>query len=190
MPQAIPLPARERAPIGPRLRAARKARRMTIEALADATGLTKSFLSKLERDATSASVASLLRVCDALGLRPGTLFDTPATSLVRGDDAPSVNYGGDGVRDALLTPSSEQAVMAFRSDIEPGGNSGAEPYTMDADIEVAHVITGAIELTVGVDIHLLEAGDTLTYDPREPHTWRNPSATEAARVLWLLTPAP
>lgn len=189
MPQAIPLPARERAPIGPRLRAARKARRMTIEALADATGLTKSFLSKLERDATSASVASLLRVCDALGLRPGTLFDTPATSLVRGDHAPPVNYGGDGVDDALLTPGSEPKVMAVRSDIEPGGNSGAEPYTMDADIEVAHVISGEIELVVGVETHLLGTGDTLTYDPREPHSWRNPSSTPA-RVLWLLTPAP
>jgi quercetin dioxygenase-like cupin family protein/DNA-binding Xre family transcriptional regulator len=162
---------------------------MTIEALAEATGLTKSFVSKLERDAASASVTSLLRVCDALGLRPGTLFDTPATSLVRGDDAPDVNYGGDGVRNALLTPSSEAKLMAVRSDIGPGGNSGAEPYTMDADIEVAHVITGRLELTVGADVHLLGAGDTLTYDPREPHSWRNPSG-EPARVLWLLTPAP
>lgn len=190
MPQAIPLPARERAPIGPRLRAARKSRRMTIEALADATGLTKSFLSKLERDATSASVASLLRVCDALGLRPGTLFDTPATSLVRGDDAPAVNYGGDGVRDALLTPSSEAKVMAVRSDIDPGGNSGGEPYSMDADIEVAHVLSGEVELTISGEVHVLAAGDTLTYDPREPHAWRNPSATVPARVLWVLAPAP
>ncbi|WP_163507609.1 hypothetical protein [Fodinicola acaciae] len=34
-------------------------------------------LSKLERDTANAAVASLLRVCDALGLRPGTLFDPP-----------------------------------------------------------------------------------------------------------------
>jgi len=190
MPQAIPLPARERAPIGPRLRAARKARRLTIEALADATGLTKSFLSKLERDATSASVASLLRVCDALGLRPGTLFDPPTTSLVRGDEAPEVNYGGAGVEDALLTPGSEGKIMVVRSDIQPGGTSGDELYTMDADIEVAHVLTGQLELTFGTATHLLLAGDTLTYDPREPHSWRNPSDDVPARVLWLLTPAP
>jgi quercetin dioxygenase-like cupin family protein len=163
---------------------------MTIEALADATGLTKSFLSKLERDATSASVASLLRVCDALGLRPGTLFDPPTSSLVRADEAPQVNYGGDGVRDALLTPGSEGKVMIVRSDIEPGGNSGAEPYTMDADIEVAHVISGSLEITLGAEAHLLGAGDSLTYPPREPHSWRNPSARAGTRVLWLLAPAP
>jgi quercetin dioxygenase-like cupin family protein len=163
---------------------------MTIEALADATGLTKSFVSKLERDATSASVASLLRVCDALGLRPGTLFDPPSASLVRGVDAPAVNHGGEGVRDALLTPGSEGKVMVVRSDIAPGGNSGAEPYTMDAEVEVAHVLAGELEVTLGAEAHVLHAGDSLTYDPREPHTWRNPSPTDPAVVLWLLTPAP
>jgi quercetin dioxygenase-like cupin family protein/DNA-binding Xre family transcriptional regulator len=190
MPQAIPLPVRAHAPIGPRLRAARKARRMTIEALADATGLTKSFLSKLERDATSASVASLLRVCDALGLRPGTLFDPPATWLVRGGEAPAVNYGGAGVHDALLTPGSEGKVMVVRSDIVPGGSSGTKPYAMDSDIEVAHVLDGELELTLGGETHMLCAGDTITYAPREPHSWRNPSPTAPARVIWLLTPAP
>lgn len=182
-------PAVDRAPIGPRLRAARQARGLSMDTLAAATGLTKSFLSKLERDTANASVASLLRVCDALGLRPGTLFDPPESALVRAGEAPDVHYGGDGVTDKLLTPSAQGKVMMIRSEIVPGGSSGDEPYAMDADVEVAHLLAGELEITIGADVHLLGAGDTLTFHPREPRRWRNP-ADDIAVVLWTLAPAP
>ena len=43
---------------------------------------------------------------------------------------------------------------------------------------------------VGAKIHLLRAGDSFTYSPTDPHTWRNPSATVTAVVLWLAVPNP
>lgn len=186
---SLPRPAADRAPIGPRLRAARHARGLSIDALATATGLTKSFLSKLERDTTNASVASLLRVCDALGLRPGTLFDPPESALVRAADAPDVHYGGDGVTDKLLTPSAQGKIMMIRSEIAPGGSSGDEPYAMDANVEVAHVLAGELEISIGAETHTLRAGDTLTFNPRDPRHWRNDSKS-VATVIWTLTPAP
>jgi transcriptional regulator with XRE-family HTH domain len=186
---SLPRPAVARAPIGPRLRAARHARGLSIDALAAATGLTKSFLSKMERDTANASVASLLRVCDALGLRPGTLFDPPESALVRADEAPDVHYGGDGVTDKLLTPSAQGKIMMIRSEIVPGGSSGDEPYAMDADVEVAHVLAGELEISIGTEVNILYAGDTLTFAPRDPRRWRNAS-TSVATVLWTLTPAP
>ena len=53
--------------IGAQLRAARHASRKSMAEVAEQSGLTKGFLSKLERDLTSVSVASLMRLCDALG---------------------------------------------------------------------------------------------------------------------------
>lgn len=47
------------------------------------SGVTKSFLSRVERDMTSPSVASFVGICDALGLSLAELFQTPNTTLVR-----------------------------------------------------------------------------------------------------------
>src|SRR5215475_5793422 len=61
--------------IGAQLRAARLASRRSIAEVAEQSGLTKGFLSKLERDLTNVSVASLIRLCGALGISVGTLFE-------------------------------------------------------------------------------------------------------------------
>ena len=60
--------------IGAQLRAARLAARMSMAEVAEQAGLTKGFVSKLERDLANVSVASLIRLCDALGISPGSLF--------------------------------------------------------------------------------------------------------------------
>jgi len=49
----LPSPSNERLRIGARLRAGRQAQGMTMEQLAEATGLTKGFISRVERDVTS-----------------------------------------------------------------------------------------------------------------------------------------
>ncbi|MDT7777013.1 MAG: hypothetical protein QOC67_5937, partial [Pseudonocardiales bacterium] len=58
----------ERPLIGARLRAARLARRQTVAEVAATSGMTKGFLSRLERDRANASVAALIRLCHALDL--------------------------------------------------------------------------------------------------------------------------
>jgi transcriptional regulator with XRE-family HTH domain len=55
--------------IGAQLRAARLAARMSMAEVAEQAGLTKGFVSKLERDLANVSVASLIRLCDALASR-------------------------------------------------------------------------------------------------------------------------
>ena len=50
-----------------RVRSLRRERGLTIEQVAAATGLTKGFISQLERDRTSPSLSSIARICDALG---------------------------------------------------------------------------------------------------------------------------
>ena len=60
--------------IGAQLKAARLAQRLTLAEVALRSGLTKGFLSKLERDQTTASVASLMRLCETLAISVGSLF--------------------------------------------------------------------------------------------------------------------
>ena len=65
--KALPVePSSAALAIGSRIRAARHAQRLTIDQVADSTGLTKGFLSRVERDLTSPSVASLVTLCQVL----------------------------------------------------------------------------------------------------------------------------
>src|SRR3984957_13134732 len=135
--------------IGAQLRAARLAARLTMAEVAEQAGLTKGFVSKLERDLANVSVASLIRLCDALGISVGSLFSESRGEVVRADAYPPVNFGGvGGVTEYLLTPSGEKRLQAILSDIEPGGGSGAEPYSLPADVEFVFVLAGRLKLTV------------------------------------------
>lgn len=178
-----------RARIGARLRAARLRQGLTLEALAAAAGVTKSFLSRLERDETSPSVATLQTVCEVLSLPIGALFEAPEYELVRGGSAPGILLVGEGADERLLTPRGQPRVQVVRSTVAPGGNGGADLYTLDCDVEVVHVIEGAIEVVVVDTTMRLDAGDTLTLSGREPHTWRNVSPDEPAEVMWVIAPA-
>jgi len=110
---------------------------MTIEAVADAAGLTKGFLSRLERDAASPSVASLVAVCDVIGLPVGSLFDTPDTAVVRAGEGKPISFGAVATQETLLTPGTQQQVEVIHSVLGGGGHGGAELYTLHCDTEFA-----------------------------------------------------
>lgn len=180
---------REALQIGPRLREARLRRNLSLEQLAKVTDLTKGFISQLERDMTSASVASLVKICDALQISVGSLFQAPRTLLTRAAQARPINFGGTGLKEQLLTPRDNN-LQVLRSEIAPGGGSGDEPYALEAEAEVVHVLQGRIVVQVDGEVYTLEVGDTLSFSPRQPHAWHNPSANAKAVVLWALTPSP
>src|ERR1700734_3587796 len=128
--------------VGAQLRAARLAARKSMAEVAEEAGLTKGFLSKLERDLANVSVASLIRLCDALGVSVGSLFQPSKGEVVRADERPTINFGGTGIKEYLLTPVHERRVQAILSDLEPGGGSGDEPYALPADVELVFILAG------------------------------------------------
>jgi transcriptional regulator with XRE-family HTH domain len=178
----------ERRRIGAQLRAARQASRKSVAEVAEQSGLTKGFLSKLERDLTSVSVASLIRLCDALGISVGSLFRAAKGEVVRKGEYPPINFGGKGVEEYLLTPAGEKRVQAILSDIEPGGGSGDEPYSLPVDVEFAFVLAGQLRIVVAGEELTLHAGDAFTF-PSVDHTFRALSSAGPTRVLWVFSPA-
>jgi transcriptional regulator with XRE-family HTH domain len=175
--------------IGSHLKAARLARRKTLAQVAADSGLTKGFLSKLERDQATASVASLMRLCRSLGIAPGALFHTPSGEVVRHDAYPRINFGGTRIQEYLLTPTGEQRMQAILSEIEPGGGSGDEAYALPCDVEFVFVLEGRLEVRISEERIVLEGGDALTFPPRNQHTFRAVAEQGATRVLWVFTPA-
>ncbi|MEJ1116005.1 cupin domain-containing protein [Paenarthrobacter sp. CCNWLY172] len=187
--KALPVePSNVPVAIGSRIRAARQAQRLTIEQVADATGLTKGFLSRVERDLTSPSVASLVTLCQVLSVSVGDLFAAPETHLTKRDDGPRISLGGQGIVERLLTARSERRLQILQATIEPRGRGENELYAVDCDVDVLHVIKGRIKLILTNEAYDLEEGDTLSFPGREPHTWINPT-DETVEVLWVLVPA-
>ena len=176
--------------IGARLRSLRRDRGMTMAELATATGLTSGFLSQLERDLTSVSLSSLARICAALDVRFGAVLDSaPTGAVIRRQDARAWTGIGAHV-DLLLSSRDERRFHLMESHIPPGAGAGEALYTFPADVELVYVLSGSLELQAEGKLFRVDAGDTLTYSPREPHTWRNPSEGEQAVVLWFSIPNP
>lgn len=176
--------------IGARLRARRRSKGLTLEQVAAAAGLTKGFVSRLERDDTSPSVASLVTVCQVLGLRVGELFDPPDTAVVRAGEGRDINFGGQGAHEQLLTPGTQNHLEVIHARIGPGGSGGPQLYTLDCDMEFVYVLAGRLDVELEGETVRLGRGDAMTFPGRAPHTWRNASARRGCEVLWTLAPAP
>lgn len=176
--------------IGSRLRATRKAQGFTLDQLALAAGLTKGFLSRVERDETSLSVSSLLTLCEVMSIDVGSLFSTPEVALVRRDAAPAINLGGTGVRERLMTPRRQARMQLVHTTADPGATGGAELYTINCELEVLYVVRGVVEVVFSDRRERVEAGDALTFPGSEPHTWVNASQSTVAELMWMLSPAP
>ena len=188
MAAVSPTPSSELA-IGGRIRHLRGRRGLTLRQLSERTGLTESFLSQVERDLTSPSIASLQRIANALGLTIGRLFeDVEAPGrVVRRHERRRVAYPGLRSVDEFLTRDRSGRLQLILSTIEPGGGTGDEAYVHESDEEVVVVLDGELELWVGDERYDLREGDAIAYPSRVPHRNRNPGTT-TARVLFCLTP--
>lgn len=182
--------ADDRARLGARLRHAREASRLSLGEVAERSGVTKSFLSRVERDITSPSIASLIGICDALGLSVADLFQTPRTTLVRRAERPRIADlpKAADVVDTLITPVDERHVTVLESTASANGSGGPVLYTLPSQCEVCFVLQGEIEVQVEDQTFVLARGDALTFGAAVPHTWRATTAG-GARVLWILAPA-
>lgn len=189
--RALPIsPTHQGVHVGAKLRAARKAHGFTLDQLAAAAGLTKGFLSRVEHDDTSLSVASLITLCEVMSLDVGSLFSVPEVALVRRESAPAINLGGTGVSERLMTPRGQSRLQFVHTIADPGATSGTEFYTINCALEVIYVLKGKVVLSFTDRTQPLTVGDALTFAGGEPHRWANSSTSRAAELIWVLMPAP
>ena len=105
--------------VGERLRALRRSRRATLRTIAERSGLSESFLSQVERGRSSASIESLRRVADALGVSMADLFEPdglPGPRVLRRDERPALSFGVLGKK-LLLTPRPLHHLEVFAGEL-------------------------------------------------------------------------
>jgi transcriptional regulator with XRE-family HTH domain len=174
--------------IGQRIQAIRRDRRATLRAIARRANLTESFLSQVERGRANASIPSLQRVAEALGVTMAELFDpngVPRPRVTRVDERRLVSVGA--MRKYLLTPRAMQNLEVLAGEFDPGGSTGDEPHTHGDSEEMLVVVRGAVGLQLGDDIFELRSGDSIDYRSSTPHRVYN-NGDELAEVLWIISP--
>ena len=151
----------------------RSARRVVARfaSVADRAGVTESFLSQVERDVTSPSIATVQRIARALDLSIAQLFAEEHVSgrVVRREARRRIAYPGLQAVDEFLTSNMAGRLQVILSTIEPGGGTGEEPYTHDSDEEVVVILAGVLDLWVGDEHYVLREGDAITFPSRLPH---------------------
>ena len=179
----------EESDLGARIRMLREREGLSLRTVAEAAGVSESFLSQIERGVASPSVASLRRVAEALGESVGSLFEGPSLpgKVVRVGDRRRLVHPQRQWEDVLLTPASSRRLQVILSTIESGAGSGEEPYAHDSDEECVIVLKGQLEFWVDEEPYLLQEGDSILFESRRPHRNLNPGPGKA-EVLWVITP--
>lgn len=174
--------------MGEQLRIIRLEKNITINALAETTGFTPSFISQFERGLTKGSLGTIHKITNALGITVSSLFaeiennKKDKISVIRKEDRPRIFYPDGQTVDYVLSNSSEK-LKSFYTEIVPHGESG-EAYSSFNKVESLSLLEGKLEITFGDKNYILKPGDTITYPSNEPRTWKNLSK-ETTKVFWF-----
>jgi transcriptional regulator with XRE-family HTH domain len=175
--------------IGPKLRAIRTQRRLSVRSLAGRTGFSASFISQVELGQSSPSLASLQKICAALDLDLVDLLGEKSgrggTALVRRRDRDVLRSEWSRVTAELLVPDpSDGRLSAMLLAFDPKGRTGPMERRRGAR-HFAYCIRGRVKVNAG-EVYELGRGDSLLLDAGPPWTWQNIGAS-AAEVLLLVT---
>jgi uncharacterized cupin superfamily protein len=157
-----------------------------MRTLATKSGFSPSLISQVEHGQVTPSIGSLERIAIALGVSLGKFFiesDPNTTRLVRASARPQLISTWSPVSIEALGPLDGMGMLEpIMLNLAPGGRSGIFPAAPEGE-KFALLITGEVTLTLGDEVHVLRAGDAITFAPATPHQWENSSAGPAHVVI-------
>jgi len=150
-----------------RLKAARQAQGLSLEAVAKLSGVSRSMVSQIERGESSPTIATLWNLTRALQVDFAGLLDGAATTaqieVLRATDVPTINNLGSGCRIRILSPPEDAGHHeVYELVLEAGGALHSQPHARGAR-EHLTVVEGTVEVTSGESVERLGAGDTARY---------------------------
>lgn len=176
--------------LGERLRQLRAGRGWSLEALAAASGVSRSMLSEIEREQANPTLAVTLRIAQAFGMSLDDLIDSPgataAVTVIRKNDR-AFHYRSDGnCRIRTLSPLHlEKDVEFYEVALGRGGALRSAAHYAGTR-EFVTVVKGQLEIEVAGERDLLHAGDSATYRADAPHDLCNAGRGEALVFLVVI----
>ncbi len=175
--------------IGERLKRLRMVNSLTQEELASRADLTKGFISQLENDATSPSIATLKDILDVFGVSMQEFFSetTDEESVVFGKDARVQPTGDDdSIRVELLVPGAQNREMdPVLVTLEPGEEMDEQPFHEGE--EFGFVLLGKVQLKLDDRVHTVKKDECFYFTSDKRHSVKN-IGKGPAKILWVVTP--
>jgi transcriptional regulator with XRE-family HTH domain len=174
--------------IGARLKALRAAGGLTLEDLADRSGVSRAMLSRIERGESSPTAQLLNRVCSGLGVTLSSLFaaaEASAPPVSRHADQPVWQDPASGyVRRVVSPPGTGSPAEIVEVEFPPGAAVAFESQRLAAS-QYVWMLEGTMEIAVGGQTWRLDRGDCLHMRLDQPIGFRNP-AEKPARYLVVI----
>ena len=165
--------------IGLKIRRLRQERRMTLQNLSEATGLSKPLLSQVENEQVIPPLATLLRIAKALKVGLHTFFQEEGSV----EKCLLVRAGEGGRHDAHSSRARRRTPYAYQSLGYGKKQRNLEPFLIEFDVqpwrddllvshdgeEFLYILEGQVEFHYGDEVMAVGPGDSLYYDSNEPH---------------------
>ena len=179
------------ATVGRNVRALRQQRRMTIDALATAAGVSRGTVIQIETARGNPSIATLCNLATALRVGVGSLVD--------GNAAPRISVRRAGQAAPLWSsPAGSSAVFRIGTDppdvvelwdwtLQAGDAFDGEAHPVGT-AEVLSVLSGRLSLQVGGSTLELDTDDTVMFEAHAPHRYANTATTPVRFTMVVVQP--
>jgi transcriptional regulator with XRE-family HTH domain len=182
--------------VGKRVATVRESLSVTAEELAERSGCDPALIRRIEVGEIVPSLAPLIKISRALGVRLGTLLDDAAglgPAITRRDEAgtaraKSLETGSAaGTHDffSLAPGKATKHMEPFLVTVHPGGGA----LSSHEGEEILYVLEGKIEVAYGKELHALEPGDSIYYDSIVPHRVSAAGGADARILAVVYAPA-
>lgn len=165
--------------VGPRLRALRTQRDVTLAELSADTGISVSTLSRLEAGQRKATLELLLPLARSYGVPLDEMVGAPATGDPRIHLRPIRRHG----RVYIPLTRRPGGMQSFKVIIPASRGATPDPQSHEG-YEWLYVLNGQLRLVLGEQDLVLEAGEAAEFDTREPH-WLDATGAGPVEVLCL-----
>lgn len=180
-------PAADLAPVvGKNLRRLRTERGLSLERLANLSGVSRAMLGQVELGQSAPTINVLWKMARALDVPFSALITTAQTSgakVLRGAAAKRLLSSDGTFQSRALFPFDEpRRVEFYELKLAPRGVEKADAHA-PGTLENLVVTKGSVEIVAGAETHRLEAGDAILFEADQPHAYRNAGATDAVMYL-------
>ncbi len=172
--------------VGPRIRAMREQRGLSLRALAERCNLSINAISLIERGENSPTVSSLHMLATALGVKITDFFEDPhehAVVYVKHDQR-LATQGNGLLMESLGIGLRNQQLEPFMVTVEPGAGDDGESIVHPGQ-EFVYCLAGEIQYQIGGQVYCLKSGDSLLFEATQPHCFWNIGETPTQVLLIL-----